>query len=86
MTSRFEELEEPNLEFRVHLIDLTSDDRHNMQLNPKHIPNPVVSDRRSGVFHLPLGHSIVYVSNFITLLVCQLTRGTFDQFSQAPRE
>ena len=78
MTSRTEVLEEPNLEFRVHFMDLTSDDRHNMQLNSKHIPNPVVSDRRSGVFHLPLGHRIVFVSNFVNLLVRQLTRGTFD--------
>ena len=80
MTGRIEELEEPNFEFRVHLIDLTSDDRHNMQLNPEHIPNPVVGDRRSGVFHLPLGHHIVYVTNFVNLLVCQLTRGPLISF------
>ena len=77
-------MEEPNLEFRVHLMDLTNDDKHNMQLNPKHVPKPVVSDRRSGGFHLPLGHRIVYVSNFVNLLGRQLTHGIFDQLSQAP--
>ena len=65
-------------------MDLTSDDQHGVQLNPKHIPNPVVSDRCSGVFHLPLGHRIVYVSHFINLLNRQLTRGIFDQLPQAP--
>ena len=60
---RTEVLEEPNLEFRVHLMDLTSDDKHNMQSNPKHIPNFVVSNRLSGVFHLPIDYSIVYVSH-----------------------
>jgi hypothetical protein len=65
-------------------MDLTSDDKHNMQLNPKHVPKPVVSDRRSGGFRLPLGHRIVYVSNFVNLLVRHLTYGNFDQLSQAP--
>lgn len=46
-------------------MDLTSDDKENMQLNPKHVPNPVVGNRRSGVFHLPLGNRIAYVPNFV---------------------
>jgi hypothetical protein len=54
-------LEEPKLEFRVHLMELTSDDQHSMRLDAKHVPRPVVSDRRSGVFNLPLGVRIVYV-------------------------
>ena len=61
-------------------MDLKSDDTHNMQLNPKHVPNPAVSDRRSGVFHLPLGHRIVYEYNFINLLVRQLTCGSLISF------
>jgi len=64
VTGRIDVLEEPKLEFRVYLLDLAGDDRRNMQLNPKHVPNPVVSDRRSGVFHLPLSR-IVYASNFV---------------------
>jgi hypothetical protein len=58
-------LEEPKLEFRVHLMDLTSDDKHSMQLGHKHVPSPVVSDRRSCVFNLPLGARILYVNNFV---------------------
>ncbi|KAI9511015.1 hypothetical protein F5148DRAFT_1281300 [Russula earlei] len=51
---------EPKLKFRIHLMDLTSDDKYNMQSNPKHVPHPVVSDRRSVPFHLPLGLHIVF--------------------------
>ena len=56
---------EPKLEFLVHLMNLTSDDKQNMQSNPKHVPNPVVSDRRSVAFHLPLGLQIVYESDIL---------------------
>ena len=66
-------------------MDLTSDE-HSMQLNHKHVPNLVVSARRSGVFRLPLGHRIVYVYNFIKFLIRQLTPGIFDQLPQAPRQ
>ena len=80
VTGRIDVLEEPKLEFRVYLVDLAGDDKRNMQLNPKHVPNPVVSDRRSGVFHLPLGLRIVYASNFVKLLVRQFTREIFVSF------
>ena len=80
VTGRIDVLEEPKLEFRVYLVDLANDDKRNMQLNPKHVPNPVVSDRRSGVFHLPLGLRIMYASNFAKLLVHQLTRELFVSF------
>ncbi|KAI0290685.1 hypothetical protein BC826DRAFT_1176746, partial [Russula brevipes] len=53
-------LEEPKLAFRLHLMDITRDDRHNMKLNPRHLPNPVVSNPRSGLFHLPLGLKIIF--------------------------
>jgi hypothetical protein len=56
---------EPKLEFLVRFMNLTSDDKHNMQSNPKHVPNPVVSDRRSVSFHLPLGLHIVYDSDVL---------------------
>ena len=85
VTGRIDVLEEPKLEFRVYLMDLTGDDNRNMQLHTKHVPNPVVSDRRAGVFHVPLGLRIVYASEFVKLLVRQLTR-ELGQLSQAPRE
>ncbi|KAH9965565.1 hypothetical protein BGW80DRAFT_1345251 [Lactifluus volemus] len=51
--------EEHKLEFRVHIVDLTSDDKDSMQIKSKHIPNPIMSYRRSAVFHLPIGPRIV---------------------------
>ena len=60
VTGRMGTLEEPKLEFRVHFMDLMSDDKHSMRLDPKHVPNPAVSNRRSGAFHLSLGVRIVY--------------------------
>ncbi|KAH9027352.1 hypothetical protein EDB84DRAFT_1500330 [Lactarius hengduanensis] len=42
----------PQIELRVHPMDLTSDDRHNMQLDPKHVPIPNINDRLSSSFRL----------------------------------
>jgi hypothetical protein len=66
-------------------MDLTSDDKERMKLNPKHLPNPIVSDRRSDEFHLPLGLRVVYASSPSRLLACVLTECSF-QLSKAPRE
>ena len=85
VTGRRTELEEPKLRFRVHHMDLSSDDKERMKLNPKHLPNPSVSDRRSDEFHLPLGSRVVYGSNPSRLLAYVLTEWSF-QLSKAPRE
>ncbi|KAH9991344.1 hypothetical protein BJV77DRAFT_1068323 [Russula vinacea] len=69
VTGRRDELQEPKLKFRVHLMDLTSDDKQTMKFNPKHIPKPTVSDQRSGEFHLPLGLRIVLLEKEKLLLV-----------------
>ena len=44
----------PYITLRIHLIDLTSDDMHDMQLDSKHVPTPAVVDRRSSSFSIPL--------------------------------
>jgi hypothetical protein len=64
-------------------MDLTSDDIHNISFDSKHLPNPTVrvSDRRSIMFHLPLGFRIVYVSNFVNCSSINLL--VFFQLSQA---
>jgi hypothetical protein len=81
VTGRREEPEDPKLKFWIHFMDLTSDDRHKMQFDPKHVPNPIVADQRSGVFHLRLGLHIVYVSYLVKLLACHVIS---YQLSQAP--
>ncbi|KAI0250860.1 hypothetical protein BJV78DRAFT_1282923 [Lactifluus subvellereus] len=60
VTGRREVLQGPKLEFWVHLMNLTSDDRHNMQLDPKYIPKPTVNDRLSSAFHVPVGMDIAF--------------------------
>jgi len=70
VTGRRNELKEPKLRFRVHHMDLTSDDKERMKLNPKHLPNPNVGDRRSGEFHLPLGLRVVWVQSREIACLC----------------
>lgn len=85
VTGHRTELEEPKLRFRVHHMDLTSDDKEGMKLNSKHLPNPMVRDQRSDEFHLPLGLRVVYGSSPSRLLACVLTESSF-QLSKTPRE
>jgi hypothetical protein len=41
-------------------MDLTSDDKHNMQLNPEYIPSPAMNERFSSGFHVPISMDIAY--------------------------
>ena len=77
VTGRRAELEKPKLRFRVHHMDLTSEDRERMKLNPKHLPSPIVSDMRSNEFHLPFGLLVVYGSSPARLFACVLTECFF---------
>lgn len=56
VTGRWEaphERQMPQIRLWVHLMELTSDDRHNMQLDPSHIPSPTINDRLSSSFFFP---------------------------------
>ena len=59
--------------YSVFPTDLPSDDKHNMQLDPKYIPQPTVNNRLSSVFHLPIGVNIAYDPSFIVPLFLYLT-------------
>jgi hypothetical protein len=85
VTGRRDELEDLRLKFRIHLMGLTSYDKHKMQFDQKHVPSPIVNDSGwdSSVFHLPLGLYIVYDSNSLKLLVSHLNA---YQFPQTPWE
>ena len=76
ITGRREALQEPKLEFWVHLIGLPSDDRHNVQLDPQCTPNPAVNKQLSCEFHLPLDMDITYESYSITVM-CAIPYGAF---------
>ena len=73
VTGRLEVLQGPRVEYWVFPTDLLSDDKHNMQLDPKHIPQPIVNNRLSSGFHLPTGVNIAYDANCFIPLVSYLT-------------
>ncbi|KAI0302897.1 hypothetical protein B0F90DRAFT_1935607 [Multifurca ochricompacta] len=60
ITGRRDALQGPRLQFWIHLMDLTSDDKQTIQLDPKHIPNPTVNGRLSSAFYLPIGVDIAF--------------------------
>jgi len=49
-------------------MDLTSDDKHNMQLDPECIPYSAVNDRLSTGFYVPITMNIAYGSDLVTSL------------------
>jgi hypothetical protein len=53
ITGRWEAPQLPQIKLCVHLMDLTREDRHSMQLDSKYIPTPTINDRFSSSFHLP---------------------------------
>ena len=65
---------------QLHFMDLTSDDKEIMRLNPKHLPNLILSDRRSSEFYLSLGLRVVYGSSFVRLPVYVLTECYLSAF------
>ncbi|KAI0297433.1 hypothetical protein BC826DRAFT_1096771, partial [Russula brevipes] len=60
ITGRRQVVQESKLEICVHLMDLTSDDKHNMQLDPNYIPSPAVNDRLSSHFFIPVTTNIAF--------------------------
>ena len=49
-----QERQKPQIMLWIHLMNLTSDDKHNMQLDSKHVPTPTIVDRLSSSFSFPL--------------------------------
>ncbi|KAH9963060.1 hypothetical protein BJV74DRAFT_880022 [Russula compacta] len=60
ITGRRDALKDHQLEFHVHLMNFTSADKQNMQLNPKYIPSPTVNERQSYCFHVSIGMEIAF--------------------------
>ncbi|KAI0250892.1 hypothetical protein BJV78DRAFT_1361975 [Lactifluus subvellereus] len=87
ITGRREAYSPPELAFQVHAIELTRDDMHNMQLDPKYIPNPAVNDRLSSTFHLPIHMHIVFnqiLENQKLLLILHDGDGIFIYLERLP--
>ena len=56
ITGRRETLKEASLLFTIHLMHLTTQDQHELQLNPIKVPSPHFKE--SYTFQLPVGFSI----------------------------
>ncbi len=67
VTGRQETFKNYLLEFRVHLMSLSSDDKQNMQLDFNYIPSPIVNDRNSFRFYVPTGMDVAYESDYVML-------------------
>jgi len=80
IAGRRQAIEDAKLEFCVHLMDITSDDKHNMQLNPDYIPSPAVNERLSSKFSIPISMNIVY--GLILSCRYRCTSWTFRRFYQ----
>jgi hypothetical protein len=80
IAGRRQVIEEAKLEFCVHLMDLTSDDKHSMQLNPDYVPSPTVNERLSSRFHIPMFMNIAYESILLHRSRCALRQ--FPRFHQ----
>jgi hypothetical protein len=73
VTGRLEVLQRPRMAYWVFPMDLPSDDKHNMQLDPKYTPQPIVNNRLASAFHLPIDVNIAYGSSSFMPLVPYLT-------------
>ncbi|KAF5388164.1 hypothetical protein D9615_000204 [Tricholomella constricta] len=51
---------EPVLEYQIHVLGLSADHRHNLQLDPSFIPSPQVEKRLSYSFRLPVEYQILH--------------------------
>ena len=73
----------PQIELRVHPMDLTRDDRHTMQLDPNHIPSPTINDRFSSSFRLSTSMEPRWVAPPLYSFHCLIV---LSQFLSAPRK
>ncbi|KAF7356372.1 VWFA domain-containing protein [Mycena venus] len=51
---------EPAVQCRLHMLHLTADDQHEIQLDSKFVPSPHLQASSVQVFHLPLGQRILH--------------------------
>jgi hypothetical protein len=53
ISGRKESLQNKEIEYKIHILRLLADQRHNLQLDPSYIPIPVLNERLSQSFHVP---------------------------------
>ena len=53
ISGRKESLQNQEIEYKVHILRLLADQRHNLQLDPSYVPIPVLNERLSQSFRVP---------------------------------
>ncbi|KAF8967726.1 hypothetical protein BDZ97DRAFT_507114 [Flammula alnicola] len=83
VTAKEKSRTQPLLEYTIHTLELTSDHRHNVQLDPKFVPTPQINERFSCSFRLPPDHHILHaqlLANEKILLIVEDRRDTISFF------
>ncbi|KAH8986023.1 hypothetical protein EDB92DRAFT_1949474 [Lactarius akahatsu] len=53
INGRKEYLQNQEVEYKIHILRLLADQKHNLQLDPSYVPVPVLNERLSQSFHVP---------------------------------
>ena len=52
ISGRKETTKNQEIEYKVHILRLRADQKHDLQLDPSHVPTPVLNERLSQSFHV----------------------------------
>ncbi|KAJ7195854.1 hypothetical protein C8J57DRAFT_534894 [Mycena rebaudengoi] len=51
---------EPTVQHELHVLRLTADDQHTLQLDPSFVPSPHLQANSAQIFNVPIGHRILH--------------------------
>ena len=59
ISGREETYTDPYLDYKIHVLELTAEHSHELQLDPKFVPMPHLKERSFSSFQLPVNHKIL---------------------------
>ena len=68
----------PAVEYKVKILELSSDDQERLRTDNRHIPHPRTEERRSHSFRIPVDHKILWVDHYVfrcPIADCRLLSG-----------
>jgi hypothetical protein len=63
ISGRKEIMKNQEIEYKVHILRLLADQRHNLQLDPSYVPTPVLNERLSQSFYVSSEDVVKYASS-----------------------
>ncbi|KAJ7698920.1 hypothetical protein B0H17DRAFT_1049693 [Mycena rosella] len=51
---------EPTVQCKLHIVHLTTDDQHTLQMDSSFVPSPHIQASSTQLFHIPIGHRILH--------------------------